>query len=306
MTECKRGRDMKNTSVLGVPLSMINRQKLLEEIEKVIRRDRQMTVVAINARKIVRTLHDPAMKRLLMGLDVFLADGSSVVKAADSMVERITGIDLMEDICRCSEKIGAKIFFYGASEENNLGAQKRLKKLYPGIKVAGYCNGYDDKDVMQKIRKSRANVVFVAKGTPLQEQWIMKYGKDTGACVLMGVGGAFDVFAGQLNRAPGFIQNIGLEWLYRMIREPKRFKQIPELLEFRRLAKKRKKAGISKDKWRQHMQSREITVVGLGYIGLPTAVVTADAGHHVKGFDAKKEVCESLSAGKIHIVENHL
>lgn len=237
---------MKNTSVLGVPLSMINRQQLLGEIEDVIRRDRRMAVVAINARKIVRTLHDPAMKRLIMGFDVFLADGSSVVKAADSMVERITGIDLMEDICRCSETIGAKIFFYGASEENNLAAQKKLKELYPGMKIAGYCNGYNDKDVMKKIRQSRANVVFVAKGTPLQEQWIMKHGKDTGACVLMGVGGALDVFAGQVKRAPGFIQNIGLEWLYRMICEPKRFKQIPELLEFRRLAKKEKKQGFQK------------------------------------------------------------
>lgn len=232
---------MKNTSVLGVPLSMIKRQELLRVIEDTIRRDRQMAVVAINARKIVRTLHDPVVKRLIMGFDVFLADGSSVVKAADSMVERITGIDLMEDICRCSGKIGARIFFYGASEENNLAAQKRLKKLYPGIMIAGYCNGYDDWNVEEKIRNSGANVVFVAKGTPLQENWIMERGKDTGASILMGVGGALDVFAGQVKRAPAFLQNIGLEWLYRMLCEPKRFKQIPELLEFRRLVKKEKK-----------------------------------------------------------------
>ena len=99
----------------------------------------------------------------------------------------------------------------------------------------------------------------------------------------MGVGGALDVFAGQVKRAPGFIQDIGLEWLYRMICEPKRFRQIPELLEFRRLAKKEKKQGISKDKWRQRMQSKEITVVGLGYIGLPTAVVMAEAGTSCQG-----------------------
>ncbi len=232
---------MKNTSVLGVPLSMISRQRLLGEIEDAIRRERRMTVVAVNARKIVRTLRDPAMKRLIMGFDVFLADGASVVKAADSPVERITGIDLMEDICRCSEKIGAKIFFYGASEKNNLAAQKKLKELYPGMEIAGYCSGYDDEDAARMIRRSRANVVFVAKGTPLQEDWIMTHGKDTGAYILMGVGGAFDVFAGQVKRAPGFIRNAGLEWLYRMLREPKRFKQIPELAEFRRLVKNAKK-----------------------------------------------------------------
>lgn len=237
---------MKNTCVLGVPLSMINREQLLEMIEDTIRRNHRMSVVAINARKIVRTLRDPSMKSLIMGFDIFLADGSSVVKAADSMVERITGIDLMEDICRSSGKIGAKLFFYGASEENNLAARKNLKKLYPDMMIAGYCNGYDDADVVEKIRNSGANVVFVAKGTPLQEQWIMKYGRETGANILMGVGGTFDVFAGQVRRAPGFLQNIGFEWLYRMICEPKRFRQIPELLEFRRLAKKEKKQQFQK------------------------------------------------------------
>mgnify|MGYP005785242407 CR=1 FL=1 len=237
---------MKNTSVLGVPLSMMKRQQLLETIEDAIRTERMMSIVAINARKIVRTIHDPSMKSLIMGFDVFLADGASVVTAADSMVERITGIDLMEDICRCSEKINARIFFYGASEKNNLAAQKKLKELYPGMKIAGYCNGYDDRDAIEKIQNSGANVVFIAKGTPLQEQWIMDHGKDTGASILLGVGGAFDVFSGSVKRAPQFIQNIGLEWLYRMVCEPKRFKQIPELLEFRRLVKKEKKQMFQK------------------------------------------------------------
>lgn len=237
---------MKNTSVLGVPLSMIKRQQLLETIEDVIRTERMISIVAINARKIVRTIHDPAMKRLILGFDVFLADGASVVNAADSMVERITGIDLMEDICRCSEKIDARIFFYGATEENNLAAQKKLKEMYPDMKIAGYCNGYEDEDVVEKIHSARANVVFIAKGTPLQEQWIMNHGRDTGASILMGVGGAFDVFGGAVKRAPRFVQNIGLEWLYRMVCEPKRFKQIPELLEFRKLVKKEKKQMFQK------------------------------------------------------------
>ena len=89
-------------------------------------------------------------------------------------------------------------------------------------------------------------MVFIAKGTPLQEQWIMNHGRDTGASILMGVGGAFDVFGGAVKRAPRFVQNIGLEWLYRMVCEPKRFKQIPELLEFRRLVKKEKKQMFQK------------------------------------------------------------
>ena len=231
---------MKNTSVLGVPISMINQRQLLKMIDDTVRSGQQMTIVAVNARKIVRAIHEPEMKRLLMGYDVFLADGLSVARAAGPMTERITGVDLMEEICRQSARTGAKLFFYGATEENNLAARKKLKTAYPGMRIAGHCNGYEDEDVVEKIRESGADVVFVAKGTPLQEKWIMKHGKSTGASILMGVGGAFDVLGGKVKRAPGFIQNMGPEWLYRMAWEPKRFHQIPELLEFRRLVKKEK------------------------------------------------------------------
>lgn len=232
---------MKNTSVLGVPLSMVKRESFPEMIADAIRGRRRLAIVAINARKIVRAVREPEMRRLLMGFDVFLADGSSVVRAADYEVERIAGVDLMEDICRCSGRIGAKIFFYGASEESNEGARRELKKRYPDMLIAGYCNGYEDADVLEKINKSGADIVFIAKGTPLQERWIISNGGKTGASVLMGVGGSFDVFSGKVRRAPDFIQKAGLEWLYRMILEPKRFRQIPELAEFRRLVKREKK-----------------------------------------------------------------
>lgn len=237
---------MKNTSVLGVPVSLIRRRELPEVIGEAISRGQRLTAVAVNARKIVRTVHCPEMRKLIMGFDIFLADGQSVVKAAGGMTERITGIDLMEDICRCSARIKARIFFYGAAEENNLAAQKTLKEKYPSMIIAGYCNGYKDGDVLEKIEKSGANVIFVAKGTPDQEKWIMQFGERTGASFLMGVGGAFDVFAGQVKRAPQFVQNIGMEWLYRMVCEPKRFRQVPELLEFRRLVKKEKKQEFQK------------------------------------------------------------
>lgn len=237
---------MKNINVLGVPVSVIRKENLLKLIGDAIYMNRRLSIVAINARKVVRTVHDPSMRKLISGFDVFLADGLSIVKAADNRVERITGIDLMEDICRCSGEIGAKIFFYGASEKNNLEAQKKLKEKYPEMIIAGYCNGYDDQAVTEKIKDSGANVVFVAKGTPLQEKWIMKNGKESGACILMGVGGAFDVFCGSTKRAPGLIQELGLEWLYRMVCDPKRFRQIPELLEFRRLIKREKKQFFQK------------------------------------------------------------
>ncbi len=233
--------DIKNTNVLGIPVSLLGKRQLLRIIEEAVRSGRQLTVVAVNARKIVRAVRDPAVKRLLLGFDIFLADGQSVVKATARQTERITGIDLAEAVCRLSAKTGAGIFFYGASEENNLLAQRKLKEKYPDMVIAGYCNGYDDKDATDLIKKSGADIVFVAKGTPLQEQWIMEQGKGSGADILMGIGGALDVFGGKVKRAPKFVRDTGFEWLYRMLREPKRLKQIPEFIQFRRMVRKENK-----------------------------------------------------------------
>lgn len=237
---------MEKTYVLGVPLTMLDRKELMDTLKKAICEKRQLALVAINARKIIRTVHEPDMKELLSGFDIFLADGASVVRAADHCVERITGIDLMTDICRDSEQLGAKLFFYGASDENNQAAQKKLKEKFPGMQIAGYCDGYDDADVLQRIQDSGANVVFVAKGTPLQEKWIIENReKLPGVSILMGIGGALDVCCGKVKRAPVIFQKAGLEWLCRMVIEPKRFAQIPELLEFRKLIKRQKRMDMA-------------------------------------------------------------
>ena len=237
---------MEKTYVLGVPLTVLDRKELMDTLKKAICEKRQLALVAINARKIIRTVHEPDMKDLLSGFDIFLADGASVVRAADHCVERITGIDLMTDICRDSEQLGAKLFFYGASDENNQAAQKKLKEKFPGMQIAGYCDGYDDADVLQRIQDSGANVVFVAKVTPLQEKWIIENrGKLPGVSILMGIGGALDVCCGKVKRAPVIFQKAGLEWLCRMIIEPKRFTQIPELLEFRKLIKRQKRMDMT-------------------------------------------------------------
>lgn len=230
---------MKETKVLGIPLTVIRKQELIKELERTIREKRQEAIAAVNARKIVRAFKEPDVEKLLQKFDVFLADGSSVVRAASEPLERITGVDLMEDICAMSERTGARIFFYGATEEQNARARKHLKEKYPRMQIAGACNGYDGmEDPAAIINEVEADVVLVALGTPKQEEWIIKNRDNLSASVLLGVGGAFDIYSGSKKRAPLWIQRAGFEWLYRMLREPERFRQIPELLEFRRLLKK--------------------------------------------------------------------
>ncbi len=232
---------MESTKVAGVPLTIIKKVELMDQLKKAIKENRQLSLVAVNARKIVKTVRDAKMRMIMDSFDIRYADGTAVVKAAEVPLERITGIDLLTDICRESDKMGARLFFYGAEEESNVQAQKNLRKQFPKIQIAGYCNGYEDGDVLTKIKDSGANVLFVAKGTPLQEEWIIEHKKSLDVNILMGVGGALDIWSGKTKRAPEYVQRAGMEWLYRMIREPGRFAQLPELFAFHAMIRREKR-----------------------------------------------------------------
>jgi len=110
-------------------------------------------------------------------------------------------------------------------------AAEKLSQQYPGLRIAGTGDGYfkDDAPVVEKIRQSGADVVFVCLGAPKQELWMEKHGAATGAKLLCGLGGAMDVFAGQVERAPRFFRDHGLEWFYRLIKQPSRLGRMMKL-----------------------------------------------------------------------------
>ena len=186
------------------------------------------------------------MRQLLDGFDVFLADGASIVHACSEPLERITGVDLMEDLCAHAKELGLRIFLYGAKRENNEKARQALIRRFPSLNIVGSCDGYRDESVVEKINDSKANIVFVAKGTPAQEQWIAAHKQEVCANVFLGVGGALDIWSDALPRAPRWIQDLGFEWLFRMMLEPKRFLQLPQLYQFQRLVMKEKRKGRPK------------------------------------------------------------
>ena len=135
----------------------------------------------------------------------------------------------MEMLCSMSSEKGYKIFLYGAKEEVVKTAKKKLKEKYENIKIVGTMNGYekDEQKIIDAINKSNADIVFVALGSPKQENWILNNKEKINAKIFQGVGGSFDVISGNIKRAPKWMQKIGLEWLYRLIKEPKRiFRQI--------------------------------------------------------------------------------
>ncbi len=137
--------------------------------------------------------------------------------------ERVTGIDLMWEIANLAQERGWSIYLLGAGEGVATEVAEKLTALYPRLQIAGgYSGRPEETGLVEKIAKTKPDILFVAFGNPKQEKFIFKNKKELGAKVMMGVGGSFDFITGRAKRAPQFLQKLGLEWFWRLIREPKR------------------------------------------------------------------------------------
>lgn len=171
---------------------------------------------------------------------VIVPDGIGVViasKIAKSPVkEKIAGIEVMEEIVKFCVEDKKGIYFLGAKQEMLDKCIENLKNKYKGLIISGSHNGYFDtencEDILDDIRKTRPHVVFVAMGCPRQEKFINKYMNSLPANIYMGLGGSFDVISGKLKRAPKWMIRFGLEWLYRVAKEPFRIKRLGVIPKF--------------------------------------------------------------------------
>lgn len=225
---------MKTTYVLKVPVNVTSYEEIIEEITQRIKNNQKYRIISINLNKIILANQNKEMIQIINSFDCFIPDGISIVKASNELKERITGIDLFEKICSEHEKIGAKIFLYGAQEEIVKAAKTNLQEKYKNIKIVGYENGFikNNEDLIKKINDSGANIVFIAMGSPKQEKWIYENSAKIKANIFMGVGGTFDIVSDRLKRAPKWIRKMGIEWLYRMLKEPKRLKNVPLQIKY--------------------------------------------------------------------------
>jgi len=209
-------------------LTMIETVQLIDESLKL---KKQLVHNCINANKVVLMEKDAFLRTSLNEADIISADGQAVVWASrllrQPLPERVPGIDLMENLIELSNRRGYKVFLFGATEE----IVKNVCTLYENIfnkgLVAGFRNGYytqkDELDIVAQINNSGANMLFVAIPSPQKEVFINKYKHQLpNVGLLMGVGGSFDVISGKVTRAPRWMQNNGLEWLFRLIQEPRK------------------------------------------------------------------------------------
>ena len=216
---------------LNIPIAAISMQETLQKVENAIVAKKQIHHTVVNAGKIVLMQKDKELEKSVIAADIINADGQAVVWAANflgkHLPERVSGIDLMEELVNRSFDKGYKCFFFGATEEVVTSLVNIYKKQYSENIIAGYRNGYFEKnqeeEIANQIVESGANMLFVAITSPKKEIFLNKYkNKLQNLNFIMGVGGSFDVIAGKVKRAPIWMQDFGLEWLYRVIQEPKR------------------------------------------------------------------------------------
>lgn len=233
--------------VLKVPISITTENEIIDTIKEKIEQSQKFSIISINLNKIMLYQKNREFIPIVDSFDCFIPDGVSVVKSCEKLETRITGIDLLQRICKEHEKIHARIFLYGAKEEVVHATKQKLENLYPGLQIVGIKNGFveENEELVQEINHSNANILFVAKGSPKQEKWIYENKDKLNANIFMGVGGAFDIVSGNIKRAPKWIRKLGFEWLYRILKEPKkRLKQIPILAKYWYLIKKEKTSAI--------------------------------------------------------------
>jgi N-acetylglucosaminyldiphosphoundecaprenol N-acetyl-beta-D-mannosaminyltransferase len=220
----------KRIKFLGIPMDSISMEETVNAADEAMANHVRLQHVCINVAKLVNAQHDPNLLRDVMESDIINIDGMGVVWGARLLGQaipcRVSGIDLMERLLTLCAERGYRVYILGARQEVLDCALASICKRHPELQIAGSRNGYFSRDeelgVVQEIRTSRADCLFVALGSPMKERFTREYRDCLGVSFLMGVGGSVDVIAGVTRRAPRWMRNSGLEWLYRLGQEPRR------------------------------------------------------------------------------------
>lgn len=227
-------------SVLGIPIDRLTMEEAMERLEAQIASRTPGLVVTADASGLVIAGDDPEFQKILLSATLVTPDSAGVLWAMRrkgvATLGRVSGVDLVDRLCAKSMEKGYRIFLLGAAPGIAELAAEKLQLRYPGCRIVGTRNGYfpasDDALVAQEIAALKPDVLFVAMGMPRQEKFIVGTMDIIRAPVAMGVGGSLDVFSGKVRRAPKWMQRLQLEWLWRLIKNPRKIGKVMALPKF--------------------------------------------------------------------------
>ena len=226
--------------ILGVPVSRAGIGGAVEKIEKMLEDGRFHYVFTPNSEILMQAYQDPGFSDILKSADLLTADGIGVVYAAkifgQPIAERAAGYDISKELMRVMAEKGQTLYLFGSAPGIAEKAKENLLREYPALKILGLHNGFfdqaEEEKLIEEINALRPNLLFVCLGAPKQEKWIYAHRGQLKAGVAIGLGGCLDVYAGNVKRAPDIFIKLGLEWFYRLVKEPKRFFRMLALPKF--------------------------------------------------------------------------
>ncbi len=218
--------------ILGVRIHQVTMAEAVARVRQLVASGGAHQVVTINGAMLVRAARDQRIRTLFNGATLVTPDGVGVLLAGKLLghhfTERVAGIDLVIRLCELCAHERLRIYLFGAAPGVADVAAEGLCARYPDLKIVGIQHGYVDRDgeagVIARVRETRPHLLLVGLGSPRQEEWIASHREELSPIVCIGVGGTLDVLAGRRRRAPKWMQQAGLEWVYRVITEPNRWK----------------------------------------------------------------------------------
>jgi N-acetylglucosaminyldiphosphoundecaprenol N-acetyl-beta-D-mannosaminyltransferase len=241
--------------VLGVRVDRVTTEQALHMMERFIAERRPHQVVTLNPEFVIKAQHNAEFRVTLEEADLALPDGAGLLWAARllgrSLLERVTGSDIVPLIAEMSARQGYRLYLLGAAPGVAEKAAETLKRNYPGLRIVGAYAGSPDPaeedGIIARIVAASPDFLFVAYGAPRQDLWIHRNLRRLGVPVCMGIGGTLDFIAGVAVRAPRWMRKVGLEWLHRLLRQPWRWRRMLALPQFTYLVMRQALFGVGRE-----------------------------------------------------------
>lgn len=237
---------MERIDVLGVGFDNVNMAEAVDICEGFLKGDKGNLIVTPNPEIVMRAKDDPEFKEIINQAELVIPDGIGIIKAGKilktPLKERVAGYDLICNLLEKHSDGSATFYFFGAPPGNAEKAKEKMEQKYPNIKILGTHHGYykpeEEAEIIEEIRKLKPDILLAGLGFPKQEKTINKYKNEGFFKIGIGCGGSIDVLAGEVKRAPKLFINLHLEWFYRLLKEPTRYKRMLVLPKFIKEVKK--------------------------------------------------------------------